>query len=135
MLALLREHGEALKEALFIDLELPGIGERLVYLPAEGMVRRRRIPAEVERLVLDAGKEFDLQAAPGSAVGYFTEAGAAWEHGFKAACLVTLPQGSNLLPEWHRLTDRAERLQPEALGRMGELAWAVLKRVDGSYVA
>ena len=130
MLALLREQGEALKEALFIDMELPGIGERLVYLPVEGVVRQRHIPAEVERLIKEAGQDFGLQAAPGSAAGYFTEAGAAWEHGFKAACLVTLPQGSNLLPEWHRLTDRAERLQPEALGRMGELAWAVLGRVD-----
>jgi hypothetical protein len=131
MLALLREQGEALKDALFIDLELPGIGERLVYLPAEGMLRRRRIPAEVERLVCQAGEGFGLQAASGSAAGYFTEAGAAWEHGFKAVCLVTLPQESNLLPEWHRLTDRAERLQPAALGMMGELVWAVLGRVDG----
>ena len=131
MLALLHEHGDTLKDALFIDLELPGIGERLVYLPVEGVVRRRHIPAEVARLIKEVGQDFGLQAAPGSAAGYFTEAGAAWEHGFKAACLVTLPQGSNLLPEWHRLTDRAERLQPEALGRMGALAWAVLARVDG----
>ena len=131
MLALLREQGEALKDALFIDLELPGIGERLVYLPAEGVVRRRRIPAEVERLVRQAGEGFGLQAASGSAAGYFTEAGAAWEHGFKAVCLVTLPQGSNLLPEWHRLTDRAERLQPEALGRMGELVWEICWRQKG----
>lgn len=130
MLALLREQGEALKDALFVDLELPGIGERLVYLPAEGVVRRRRIPAEVERLVRQMGEGFSLQAASGSAAGYFTEAGAAWEHGFKAVCLVTMPEGSNLLPEWHRLTDRAERLQPAALERMGELVWEMLGRVD-----
>jgi hypothetical protein len=130
MLAFLREQGEMLKDALLIDLELPGIGERAVYLPVEGMVRRRRIPAEVERLVRQAGDAFGLQAAPGSAAGYFTEAGAAWEHGFKAVCLVALPQGSNLMPEWHRMTDRPERLQSEALERMGELVWAVLGILD-----
>jgi hypothetical protein len=130
MLHLLHTQGEILKDALFIDLELPGIGERLVYLPAEGVVRRKRIPAEVEVLVRLAGEAFDLRPASGSTAGYFTEAGAAWEHGFKAICLVTLPEGSNLLPEWHRLTDRPERLQPEAMGRMGELVWALLSMID-----
>ena len=130
MLALLGEYGQALKEALFIDLELPGIGERVGYLPAEGVVRRKRIPKAVERLVCQAGEGFGLEAAPGSTSGYFTEAGAAWEHGYKAVCLVTLPGRSSLLPEWHRMTDRPERLQPEALGRMGELVWALLERVD-----
>ena len=80
MLALLREQKEALKHALFIDLELPGIGERLAYLPAEGVVRRKRIPQDVEQLVRQVGARFGLQAAPGSAAGYFPEPGAAWEH-------------------------------------------------------
>ncbi len=130
MLHLLHLQGDALKDALFIDLELAGIGERLVYLPAEGVVRRKHIPAEVEQLVRQVGEKFGLQAAPGAAAGYLTEAGAAWEHGFKAVCLVTLPEGSNLLPEWHRLTDRVARLQPEALERMGKLVWGLLGEVD-----
>ena len=130
MLALLGKYGDALKDALFIDLELPGIGERLAYLPVEGVVRRKHIPQEVERLVCQVGERFGLEAAPGSAAGYFTEAGAAWEHGYQAVCLVSLPRGSNLLPEWHRLTDRPERLQPEALARMGELAWGLLSRLE-----
>ena len=130
MLNLLREHGKQLTEALFIDLELPGIGDRLVYLPAEGVVRRRRIPAEVEQLVKQAGEPFGVEAAAGSAAGYFTEAGAAREHGFKAVCLLTLPKGSSFLPEWHRLTDTPERLQPEALRRMGELVWGIFTRLE-----
>ena len=130
MLSLLREHGEVLKEALFIDLELTGIGNRLVYLEAEGVVRKRRIPAEVEELVKKAGEKFGLKAAPGSAAGYFTEGGAAWEHGFKAVCLLTMIEGTNSLPEWHRLTDTPERLEVEALGRMGEMVWEVLGSLD-----
>jgi hypothetical protein len=130
MLALLSKHGDALKDALFIDLELPGIGERLAYLPVEGVVRRKHIPKDVERLVRQLGERFGLQAAPGSAAGYFTEAGAAWEHGYQAVCLVTLPERSNLLPEWHRLTDRPDRLQPAALSRMAELVWELLSQLD-----
>ena len=132
MLHLLRQHGEELKDALFIDLELPGIGDRLVYLPAEGVVRKRRIPALVERLVRQAGEQYGLKPAPGTTSGYFTEAGAAWEHGYNAVCLLSLPQGGDLLPEWHRLTDIPGHLQPAALERMGELVWAVLRGVDGS---
>jgi putative aminopeptidase FrvX len=130
MLAFLGKHGDILKDALFIDLELPGIGERLAYLTAEGVVRRKHIPHDMEQLVRQVGERFGLEAAPGSAAGYFTEAGAVWEHGYQAVCLVSLPRQSNLLPEWHRLTDRPERLQPEALARMGELVWGLLSRLD-----
>jgi Zn-dependent M28 family amino/carboxypeptidase len=130
MVKLLGEHGEALKDALFIDLELVGIGDRLVYLPAEGVMRKRHIPQEVEHLVRQVGEKFDLEAASGSTSGYFTEAGAAWEHGFKAVCLLTLPKRSGILPEWHRLTDVPERLQPEALGKMGEMVWEVARGAE-----
>jgi hypothetical protein len=130
MLALLKEHGETLKEALFLDFEQVGIGERLVYLHDEGSVRHRSIPPDVEALVQEVGQPFGLRPASTFISGAFTEAGTLWEHGFKAVCLLAQRQGSPLMPEWHRLTDTPNRLQTETLGRVHDLAWQILQKVD-----
>ena len=67
-----------------------------------------------------------------AAFGAFTENGLLLERGFRSLCLLVLRKNSSLLPEWHRLTDTAERLQPGALGLAHEFAWALLRRLDGS---
>ena len=130
MRAFLDEYGGELSGALFVDFELVGIGERLVYLQSEGVARRRRISPEVESLLKHVGSQQDLQAIPGSGFGAFTETGVVWERGLQGATLLALREGSTLLPEWHRMSDTPDRLQPETLGRVHELAWALLQEVD-----
>ena len=130
VLALINEHGSALTDALFIDFEMVGIGDSLSYIRAEGNLRRRHMPQEVEALLKEAGEPFGLHPVSTPPTGAFTEAGTLWEHGFKAACLSAGYQGSPILPEWHRLTDTPSRLQPEALERIHTLAWALLQRLD-----
>ncbi len=131
MLALLAEQRLALQEALILDLELVGIGEQLVYMHDEGVVRRRTIDPQMERLLQEAGQGFDLRPVSTRGTGAFTETGAAWEHGFRqAACILALRQGSPLMPEWHRLSDRADRLQVGTLERVHALTWEILRRYD-----
>jgi Peptidase family M28 len=130
MLALLKEYGDTLKEALFLDFEQVGIGDQLIYLHDEGGVRRRNIPPDVERLVQEVGQTFGIRRTSTLASGAFTEGGTLWEHGYKAVCLLAKRQGSPLMPEWHRLTDIPSRLQVESLGRIHDLAWQILQKVD-----
>jgi hypothetical protein len=132
LLKLLETQGEMLKDALWLDFELVGIGERLVYLSGEGVLRKRRIPkALAERLESIAqGTGIPIQPVSAAWAGVFTETGALWEHGFQAACLVSLRQGSDLLPEWHRLTDAPDRLEAPALARVHQFAWALLQETD-----
>jgi len=130
MRTFLQAYGEQLKDALVLDFELVGIGEQLVYLHDEGVVRRRSIAPDVERLVQAAGAPFGLRPASTLTTGAFTEAGTAWEHGFRAVCLLVQRNASRLMPQWHRLTDTGERLEEAALRRVHDLAWAILKQVD-----
>jgi hypothetical protein len=130
MLAFLETFGPELREALFIDFELVGIGERLVYLQSEGVARKRRIPEEVERLICAAGQDFGLEPLQVAGFGVFTEMGAAWERGYRGACLMAMRAGSPYLPEWHRDSDTPERLQPETLARVHALAWEILRAID-----
>jgi hypothetical protein len=130
MRAFLGKYGTELKKAIFLDFELVGIGERLAYLKTEGVIRPRRISPELEKRVLSVGAEFAIQPLRAAQFGAFTEGGAAWEYGFEAVCLLVLRQGSSLLPEWHRLTDRADRLQASALEKAHHFAWNFLAEID-----
>jgi hypothetical protein len=58
-----------------------------------------------------------------------------WERGYQGATLLALREGFALLPEWHRMSDTLDRLQPETLGRVHELAWALLQDVDAAAAA
>jgi hypothetical protein len=127
---LLKEDGETLKEAIFLDLELVGIGDRLVYLQEEGLVRRKKIPVQMEELALEAGKEANIQPFKTPAAGFFTENGTLWEKGFASICIISLRQENDLPPEWHRSTDVVERLELPALERTHDFIWKFLQIVD-----
>ena len=130
MRMLLSEYMPALRGALFIDFELVGIGDNLAYLQREGILRPRRIPGDVENLIKETGAEFDIHPLDAANFGAFTEMGAVWEAGCKGVCLLVHPSASPRLLEWHRLTDTAARLQPQALELAHAIAWKLLQKVD-----
>jgi hypothetical protein len=132
MVAFLKEYGPKLKEALFINLEGVGIGERLVYLRSEGVLLPRRIRPEVERFIVGLAQNLQAPVEPLGAAGFgaFTETGVAWEYGFAGVCLMALRRGKLWPPEWHRWSDRADRLQAESLQRAHTLVWALLQKMD-----
>jgi Zn-dependent M28 family amino/carboxypeptidase len=134
MLALVNEYGPLLKGALFVNLEDVGIGERLIYLRSEGVLRPRRIQPRVEQLIVEAASEQGVSVQPlhTAGLGAFTETGVAWKYGFEGVCLMNLRKDSLWPPEWHRMTDQADRLQPEALERMHRFVWQLLRKVDVS---
>ena len=128
MSAFLKEYGHTLQEALFVNLEEVGIGERFIYLRSEGVVYPRRIRPLLEQWIAQAASEMGLAVQPVDAAGLgaFTETGVVWEHGLNGVCFMTLRQGAQWPPEWHRLTDQADRLQPEALERAHLFVWQLL---------
>ncbi len=130
MSALLDEYGETLREALFVDFEMVGIGDELVYLQAEGIVRRKRISPEVERLLREAAPPDSLHPLGIAGLGALTEMGVVLERGLKGVCILGRQSGKRLFPEWHRLTDTASRLQPESLARAHALGWAILQKIE-----
>ncbi|MFZ6026281.1 MAG: M28 family peptidase [Chloroflexota bacterium] len=127
MCALLDEQGDLFEGAFFLDFEMVGIGSRLVYVQKEGIVFPRRIPPRAERRILDAGASFDLRPVRMAGFGALTEIGAVLARGGQGVCLMAQRPGSPLPPEWHRLSDTADRLELAALERIHELAWGVLK--------
>jgi hypothetical protein len=130
MLSLIKEHGGMLREALFIDLEMVGIGDGIRYIQDEGNLKRNHIAKDVEAIVQEVGEPFGINPASTPPVGAFTEGGTLWEYGYKAVCLSAQYKNTPILPEWHRLTDTPDRLQVEALERIHSLVLALLRRFD-----
>ncbi|MFU8771438.1 MAG: M28 family metallopeptidase [Anaerolineales bacterium] len=130
MKVFLDAHQKELSQALFLDFELIGIGDQLSYVRSEGVVRKKSISPEAEQLIQEAGSELAIHPLDGIGAGVFTEIGVVWERGLQGACLVAHRDGSDMLPEWHRLTDTPDRLEPEALGRVHAAAWNLLQKVD-----
>jgi hypothetical protein len=128
--ALIEVHGAQLKEAWFIDFEMVGIGDQLAYLRQEGSFSRVTVPPEIEAMLKQAGEQGGLQPIQAPLVGASTECGFLLSRGYKAACLITTQTGSATLPQWHRLTDTPDKLQPEALERVHMFAWDLLQRFD-----
>jgi hypothetical protein len=129
-LALIKDHGASLKDALFVDFEMVGIGDQISYIREEGNLNRLTIPPEVESLVREVGQPFGIRPASTPLVGASTECSILLKHGFKAVCFIAHHQGSTILPEWHRLTDTPDRLQVTSLERVQAISWALLQRFD-----
>ena len=43
---------------------------------------------------------------------------------------MTLRKGALWPPEWHRLSDQVDRLQPEALERIHLFVWNLLQKIE-----
>jgi hypothetical protein len=134
MMTLLKEHGEKLKQALFVDFELVGIGDSLSYITVEGNLHRRHIPPNVQALVQEVGEPYGLHPAAAPLVGASTEGGTLWEFGYQAVCFSAHYRGLPILPEWHRLTDTPDKIQLSTLEMVHNLTWDLLQRFDQSWV-
>jgi Zn-dependent M28 family amino/carboxypeptidase len=130
MAVLLDEYGSQLKGAIFLDFELVGIGDRLIYVRHEGIVRRRRISPKVEALLHETSHPYGIQPVGIAGIGALTEIGVALERGFEGACVMSRRSTSPFMPEWHRLTDTPDKLEPAALERAQELGWKLLQMMD-----
>lgn len=130
LMTLLKEHGENLKQALFVDFELVGIGDSLSYITVEGNLHRRHITPQVQRLVQEVGESYGLQPAAAPLVGASTEGGTLWEFGYQAVCFSAHYRGVPILPEWHRLSDTPDKMQLSTLEMIHNLAWDLLHRFD-----
>lgn len=130
ILHVLEEYGEKLKNALFVDLEMVGIGNHLAYIQREGIMHKTKIPPIVEKMILRVGEEFGIKALDAAKFSAFTEMGALWEYGYQGVCVLLQPGNIPSVPEWHRLSDVPDRLQPEALELVHNFTWKLLSEID-----
>jgi hypothetical protein len=127
--AFLDQAGHHYAEALFVNFELVGVGDRLVYLEREGVIRWRKMPPATAQL-LHSLEGHEIQPASLGVSSTFTETGLLWGRGYQAACLMMQRSNNPLPAHWHRMTDTPDNLADTALQKTHDFAWALLQKID-----
>ncbi|NLE75580.1 MAG: Zn-dependent exopeptidase M28 [Chloroflexi bacterium] len=125
----LQQHGEALREAHFINFEGVGIGQ-IHYAVREGMTASYHSDPDLVALAAQVvGRHPDWRVKPKTLAAGFTETGLLTGRGFGAITLVGLSE-SGFLPNWHHPDDTLRHLQPQTLDQAAQLAWEMLQEMD-----
>jgi len=128
--ALLQTHASTLSDATFIALEGVGVGERIVYLTAEGFLARTHYHPEACAAGQSAASGQDIAA--GQHRGGPTEIGILTRSGFKGIAINMWPQDEDGAAGRRRADDTIENIDCQALAQAHRFAWALLQEIDAS---
>jgi len=126
---LLREHGAALRQAAFVDMEGVGGGE-IVYLTRQGLVFPYRPDPALVAAAERAASRLPESGIRPAQVTIEDEVRALREAGFRAICIAGIDPETGALPHWHRADDTADTVSPEALERALKFVLALLEDLD-----
>jgi hypothetical protein len=122
-------HKEELKGAAWIALDGLGSG-RIAYLTQETFL----FPARSDPALLAIAQEVaeqspELDVFPYAFQGAYTDGFIGIKYGLPTLTLLgKAAQGE--LPEWHRLTDDMEHLDPQVLQKAEQFLWEILRAID-----
>lgn len=118
------------EDTYWIDLEMVGTGN-LCYVTKHGtsyLTEYTPDPELVELAAQTARKHPEL-AVIGKEMLILEEVSNLRHHGYKAICIAGYDEGG-WLPNWHRLSDNLENIEPETLSRAARYTWALLQEID-----
>jgi hypothetical protein len=125
MQAFLRDHGDELRDALFITIDGCGAGH-LYWASAEGMARRYRASARLVGLARRVSRETETLIKPRIFKGLSTDATPALARGFKAMSILALDD-HGVPVNWHWKTDTADQLDPALIEKTAEFVAAMVR--------
>ncbi len=133
MRALLRRHGLALKDALFLNFDMVGIGSPAV-LASEGLLGKVACDPHLRAIAFQVAQDNpDLLAGEHSGPAY-TDASIALQQGFAALTIDSIIPDEHPARErggyWHQVEDTFDKIEPECLSKTLELGWKMLQRID-----
>lgn len=124
-------HGNELGNAIWIAVDLVGgTGAVPTYITRETFLLTTRSDPELITLAESVVKDFpELGASPHAGSGAYSEGVIGSKHGFRVLTLVSFrPDG--IVPEWHRITDNVENIDPALVERNEEFLWKILHAID-----
>jgi hypothetical protein len=122
-------HKGELRDAAWIALDSLGSGQ-VVYLTQETfLVPARSDPELLEVARRVAGRCPDLDVAPHGFQGAYTDGFIGVKHGFKTLTLMGRNRAGEL-PEWHRVTDDMDHLDPQVVERAEKFLLELLREID-----
>jgi hypothetical protein len=136
--AFLETHGETLTEATFIALEGVGVGERVLYLTGEGILRGTPYSKKALALAAQAaarcrqegGDPGRLEISAERHRGGPTEMGLIVRRGLEGVTINVWPDDWPGVAGRRRLDDTSDTIKEAALARVHTFAWTLLQEID-----
>ncbi len=130
MEAYLREFAPLHENTYWVDLEMVGTGD-LCYVTRHGMSPLGEYHPSPEMVALarrTADKHPELRVT-GKDMLILEEVATLRRRGYQAICLAGYDK-QGFLPNWHRLSDTLENIEPDTLSRAARYTWALLHEID-----
>lgn len=126
----LRAYRPPTDNTYWIDLEMVGTGN-ICYVTKHGISHLTEYHPSPDMLPIAARAaiKHPALAIAGKDMIILEEVASLVRRGYKAICIAGYDQ-EGYLPNWHRLTDTLERIDPETLSRAARYTWAVMQEVD-----
>ncbi len=133
MAALLDAHGDALRDAYFLDFDMVGMGQPGLLI-REGLLRSYHPDPgllEMARQVAAQNPGLIGSVHPG---GAYTDIGVAIKRRFRGLVIDSqLPPGhpaTDRMGYWHQPQDTYDKIERESLAKVHTFAWALLQHID-----
>lgn len=126
----LREFLPAKESSYWIDLEMVGTGN-LCYVTKHGLsyVTEYRPTREMVELAESASQKNPDLKVIGKEMLILEEVANIRRYGYHAICIAGYDK-NGFLPNWHRVTDRLENIEPPTLERAAQFTWALMQEID-----
>lgn len=126
----LRAFAPSTKETCWIDVEMVGTGD-LCYVTRHGVSPLTEYEPHPEMVAL---AERVAQQSPelgitGRDMIIIEEVANLARRGYRALCVAGYNE-KGYLPNWHRLSDNLDNIEPETLGRAAQYVWALTRALD-----
>jgi hypothetical protein len=126
----LRQYKPPQKNTYWIDLEMVGTGN-LCYVTKHGVsyLTQYKPAQEMVQLAAQTAQKHPELAVVGKEMIIVEEVANLRNKGYKAICLAGY-DAKGYLPNWHRLSDNLENIDPQALSRANRFTLAFLHEID-----
>jgi hypothetical protein len=126
----LDQYAPPLESSTFIDLEMVGTGD-LCYVQRHGisLLSEYRPAPQITALSAQVARQNTDLRVTGKPMTIVEEAAPLVRRGYEAICIAGY-DASGALPNWHRLTDTLENIQPDTLGRAARYVSALVSALD-----
>jgi hypothetical protein len=126
----LREFTPPKENTFWIDIEMVGAGN-LCYVTRHGIsyLSGYQPHPRMVSLADKVAQDYPELGFTGRAMTMLEEVATLRKHSLQAICLAGYDE-NGMLANWHRLSDRLENIEPEALGRAAGFTWAMMQEIS-----
>lgn len=117
-------------DTFWLDIEMVGTGD-LCYITRHSITPLIQYTPHPEMLALakQVVRQHPELGVTGKAMLIVEEVGNLARRGYKAVCVAGY-DAHGQLPNWHRLSDNLDNIEPDTLSRAARYVWAVMQAVD-----